>query len=47
MRMAKKHWEEYLRVEPEGYYSRKAREEIEAIMKIFLPVATRQKEGLP
>lgn len=31
MKMAKKHWEEYLRVEPSGYYSRRAREEIEAI----------------
>jgi tetratricopeptide (TPR) repeat protein len=31
--MAKKHWEEYLRVEPSGYYSRKAKKEIEAIEK--------------
>ena len=29
--MAKKHWEEYLRIEPAGYYSRKAKEEIKAL----------------
>lgn len=28
---AKKHWEEYLRIEPEGYFSRKAKEEIETL----------------
>jgi hypothetical protein len=31
MKMARNHWEEYLRIEPEGYFSRKAKEEIEAI----------------
>jgi hypothetical protein len=30
--MAKKQWEEYLRIEPEGYYSRRAREEVDALM---------------
>lgn len=28
---ARQHWEEYLRLEPTGYYSRKAREEISAL----------------
>jgi tetratricopeptide (TPR) repeat protein len=32
MAMAKKQWEEYLRIEPEGYYSRRAREEVDALM---------------
>ena len=31
MEMGKKHWEEYLRVEPEGFYSKKAREELKFI----------------
>lgn len=29
--MAKRHWEEYLRLEPAGYFSRKAMAEIEAL----------------
>jgi pentatricopeptide repeat protein len=29
--LAKKHWGEYLRIEPEGYFSRKAKEEIETL----------------
>ena len=28
---ARRHWEEYLRIEPAGYFSRKAKEEIEAL----------------
>ena len=28
---AKRHWREYLRIEPTGYYSRKAKSEIEGI----------------
>ena len=28
---AKKHWEEYLRIEPKGYYSRKAKEELDKL----------------
>lgn len=29
--MARHHWEEYLRIEPAGYYSRKAREELRSL----------------
>lgn len=29
-KMARRHWEEYLRIEPAGYFSRRAREEIKA-----------------
>lgn len=29
--LAKKHWKEYLRIEPEGHFSRKAKEEIELL----------------
>ncbi len=28
---AKKHWQEYLRIEPKGYYSRKAKEELDKL----------------
>lgn len=34
MKAAKRHWEEYLRIEPTGYYSRRAVEEIKAIEKM-------------